>query len=381
MPEHNHFRHQTYEHSGAAEVEWISAGGPVVPQTREFAATMGRVVDRLRDADIRTIYLVHGTFVGNDALGWVRKLRSIWPVPSEWLQQLQKQLADGLARDAGNYTLAFADGFERALNQTGQSSLRVRLFRWSGENHHLGRADAAVRLLHELDELGDANGRVLIWGHSHGGNVLALLTNLLGADRETLQAFFHAARSYYRWPGTRRVDQPIWRQMQRLLRSGKQRTRGERLDIVTFGTPIRYGWDRAGYARLAHVVNHRPQPDLRPDRAAFPPSVGDVLEAAHGDCVQQLGIAGTNWPPTVASWRAWVADSRLNELLQPGIRARDLLARLRVGLRVADEGRNLLVDYGRVASSVVGHHAGHAVYTLPDWLAFHADLVSSQLYS
>ena len=381
MPEHNHFRHQAYEHSDSAEVEWISAGAPVAPRSGEFVSTMHRVSARLREADIRAIYLVHGTFVGDDVLGWVRKLRTIWPSSSEWLQQLHKQLADGLMQDAGNYTVAFAGLLERALNLTGQSSIPVRLFRWSGENHHVGRADAAVRLLHELEESGDTNGRVLIWGHSHGGNVLALLTNLLGADRETLQAFFHAARSYYRWPGTRHVDQPIWRQMQRLLRSGNQHTRGERLDIVTFGTPIRYGWDRAGYARLAHVVNHRPQANLRPDCAAFPPSVEDVLDAAHGDCVQQLGIAGTNWPPTVASWRAWVADSRLNELLQAGIRARDLLDRLRVGLRVADEGRNFLVDYGCVTSSVVGHHAGHAVYTLPDWLAFHAELVASRLYS
>ena len=37
---------------------------------------------------------------------------------------------------------------------------------------------------------------------------------------------------------------------------------------MTFGTPIRYGWDSGGYARLLHFIHHRPAPGLPADRAA-----------------------------------------------------------------------------------------------------------------
>ena len=49
-------------------------------------------------------------------------------------------------------------------------------------------------------------------------------------------------------------------------------------------------------------------------------------------------------------------------------------------MRVPDEGHTLLVDYGPMDGSIVEHHAGHAVYTLPRWLAFHSGLVAEHLY-
>jgi hypothetical protein len=49
-------------------------------------------------------------------------------------------------------------------------------------------------------------------------------------------------------------------------------------------------------------------------------------------------------------------------------------------MRVPDEGHAVLVDYGPIGGSIVEHHAGHAVYTLPKWLAFHAGLVADRMY-
>lgn len=83
--------------------------------------------------------------------------------------------------------------------------------------------------------------------------------------------------------------------------------RSVRLDVVTLGTPVRYGWDADGYGNLLHFIHHRPVDGLPDDRAPFLPSAEDILQAKQGDCVQQLGIAGTNFTPPAWAWRtpAW----------------------------------------------------------------------------
>jgi hypothetical protein len=332
-----------------------------------------------RAADVRAIYLVHGSFVGADALGLLREVARVSAAAAEPLRRLQKQLLDALAKDAGNYTAEFAKEFEDAIATDGEAALPVRLFHWSSENHHIGRADGAVRLIGELLDA-EADGRVLVWAHSHGGNVLALITNLLGGDAEVREQFFHACRSYYRWPGLERVDLPEWTRVQELLGSNAILSRAAGLDLVTFGTPVRYGWETNGYGRLLHFIHHRSVPGEDPAAAAFPRDIDDILTARFGDYVQQFGIAGTNVAPTAWAWRASLADRRLGQFLQPGIRTRNLLERWKLGIRTHDEGTNLLVDYGLPTGHVGQHHAGHAVYTRQDWLLFHAEEVARRFY-
>jgi len=69
----------------------------------------------------------------------------------------------------------------------------------------------------------------------------------------------------------------------------------------------------------------------------------------------------------------------LGQLLQPGLRKRDLLARLRLGQRVPQEGETLLVEYpdGPTARQL----AGHAIYTRQTWLPFHAWEVARRFYA
>ncbi len=335
----------------------------------------------LRAADVRAIYLAHGSFVGADALGLLREVARVSKAAAEPLRRLQKQFLDKVAKDAGNYTAEFATEFEDAIAIEGEPTLPVRLFNWSSENHHIGRADGAIRLIAELlDDRAADEGRVLVWAHSHGGNVLALMTNLLGGDDETREQFFHACRSYFRWPGLERVDLPEWTRVQQLLESQSTRSRAAGLDLVTFGTPVRYGWETNGYGHLLHFIHHRPVPGNDPTVAVFPRDIDEVLTARFGDYVQQFGIAGSNFAPTVWAWRASLADRRLGQLLQPGIRARELLERLKCGTRAHDEGTNLLVDYGLPEGHVGQHIAGHAVYTRSDWLLFHAEEVARRFY-
>lgn len=376
MPSHNAFGHQRYS-PDPPEGEWETLCVSLQPtlETEQDERRMAHIGTMLRGASVRVVYLVHGTFVGDDATGFIRNLSQLFPISGEKLRRIHKEIVDKLARDSGNYTTEFARKFEEF------AGIPVRLFRWSSENHHIARAHAAVGLIDELVSLELApDDRVLLWGHSHGGNVFALMTNLLASDQQTRQRFFRACRSYYRWPIAKRVDLRVWTRVRRLLAEGRQARCLPNLDLVTFGTPIRYGWDTDGYAKLLHFVHHRPQEGLPEYRTALPSSVEDVLSAAGGDYIQHLGIASTNFAPNAFAWRTWMADVRLGRFLQGSLRRRDLLQRLKAGMRVAEEGKTLLVDYGPVKGNVAQHLAGHAVYTRVGWLPFHAEQVARRFY-
>lgn len=332
-------------------------------------------------AGVGAVYLVHGTFAGTDATGMLTELGRVYPAAQAVLGRLAKMLFDLFARDDGNYTAEYAERLEAGLAAPDRPRIPVRLFDWSSENHHIGRADAAVRLVDELSSLDlPAGARILLWGHSHGGNVLALLTNLLSGNAELVTRFFAAARWYYRLPLVDWVDIPVWRDVEHELLTGPRLLDRHPLDLVTFGTPVRYGWNRDGYSQLLHFINHRPTPGLPPHRVPFPPTIDDVLQARAGDYIQQFGIAGTNTVPNLLAWRALVAEGRLQRLLESPEAGGGLTERLRQGMRVPEEGQTLLVDYGPPEGNIAQHLAGHAVYTRQEWMLFHAEEIARRLY-
>jgi len=333
-------------------------------------ASVGQVY---RAAGVRAVYLVHGTFAGNDPVGLLRVVQRVAPGAGRRLQQLNKQLFDKLAGDHGNYPAGYTDEFQRS---TGVCVKRVI---WSGENHHVARAHAAVCLIGDLADAGYApEDRVLVWGHSHAGNVLALMTNLLAADSAQRASFFAAGRCYYRKSWFGGIGEPVWDRVRELLERPPTARRLPQLDLVTFGTPIRYGWDTDGYARLLHVIYHRPRTGLPQYRTALPRSVGDLLRAVDGDYIHQFGIAGTNLMPLGIGLPTWLADLRLGRLLQAGIGPSGLIRHLRVGQRVPAEGETLLVAYPDI--SAARQLAGHAIYTRQSWLPFHAAEVARRFY-
>ncbi len=342
---------------------------------------MQTVGEALREANVVGIYLVHGTFVGPDALGVLAELARMFPAASQSVRRVIKRVVDKLVGEVGNYTPSYARDFENAMHIQGRPRIPVRLFNWSSENHHIGRADGAIRLLDELASLKlQPTQRVLLFGHSHAGNVFALMTNLLCGDRRAIRRFFAAADIYYRWPVIGCIDIPVWGRVRDWLSSPSPPLSGRALDMVTFGTPVRYGWNSQGYGRLLHFVNHRPTEGVPEYRAPFPPKIEDILTAANGDYVQQLGIAGTNVMPSLFAWRAWMADNRLQDLLQAEAADSPVAERFKAGTIVPDEGTSLLVDYGQPEGTIAEHLAGHAVYTRKRWLVFHAEEVARRFY-
>ena len=297
------------------------------------------------------------------------------------LRRLHKHVVDALVGDMGNYTQRYCQRFEELLNVGADRSIRVQTFDWSSQNNHIGRADAAVRLAGQLLDDADRGERhIVLWGHSHAGNVFALLSNLLASNDLRNEDFYRAAASFYGWPLTSVVDAPDWPRLADALNTRQETLRKLKLDIVTFGTPIRYGWDNSGFHQLLHFVNHAPRQSLPDYRTSFPVTLRRMFTAADGDYVQQWGMASTNLIPFPLALRAWCADWRLHRVLQSDVSRWSLWKRLSTGARVHHEGETLLVDYGPQERSVMRHLFGHAVYTRERWLPFHLVEVAHHWY-
>ena len=173
---------------------------------------------------------------------------------------------------------------------------------------------------------------------------------------------------------------------------------------MTFGTPVRSGWDTDGFSSLVHVIHHRPIKDhenpaeiipavtfgcegnsLGDNFTAATTGVAEVLSAKHGDWVQAFAIAGTDIAPPLKR----KANARLGEFLERGLqqptphklkdKLRVTCARWGTRTRLHADGRNLLVDYessqltrfGPARQAVLGH----AIYTLKEWLPSQLTLV------
>lgn len=383
MPHDNRFRHQNY-HSElpATPFDVVEPSQSISPRSSEYQERLAAACEPLVRDNLAAAYLIHGTFAGNDPLGSLTELQRYSPGLAERLRRIWKGMFDRVVGETGNYTAGFAERIQRGLSTAAGREIPVRRFNWSSQNNHIGRADAAVRLIGELANLAETKSqdgappRVMLWGHSHGGNLLALTTNLLAADAEQRQKFFDAARVFYRPWLVDQTDLPAWERVEHLLAT-EHPVKQLRLEIVTFGTPIRYGWDTGGYHKLLHFVNHRPARHLDEHQTTHPLRPLHILQASHGDYVHQFGIAGTNLIPVPLAVRTFLADQRLNALLQADVSWRQLLGNFWHAQRVPHEGKTLLVDYRDNHWKFWKHLMGHGSYTRSRWLPFHMTQIAS----
>jgi len=318
--------------------------------------------ERMADAGVGEVTFVHGTFVGTDPFSLIDGLQRLSPRLDagirDRLGMWLKGASDQITKDRGNFHRAYTDLFQDA------TKLPSSLFVWSSENTHAARLRAAVQLAHhvvgKLDALPDPNPtRVLLAGHSHAGQVFALLLQLITECRH--------ASELVRLAGRLGEDEDwLVLHLQRLKRA--------RLDVVTFGTPVRYGWPRAAHGRLLHIVNHRGDEPLG-GRLDGVPTTRD------GDYIQQWGIAGSDIPATSATLRE--INRELDQLLGAGHAPGAWLENLEHRKRVHDGGETLLVDYRDGPSkspNFLQTNFGHAVYTRRSTMAFWVGEVARRFY-
>ncbi len=356
------------------------------PVTDPCTIDSASIADSLRSAGVVEIMLIHGTFAGNDIVGLMRMLHRISPRLSSAMKTLGKQWFDQLADENGNYTSGYAECLSRMVNIEQRDDIAVTRVHWSGENHHLGRALGAVSLLDTmLARTWTGDQRLLLFAHSHGGNLLAIITLLLGSSQGAREKFFQAIHIPRHAVSADPVTHDsVSSQLDRVcasLMDDRRRSNLPQIDIATFGTPLRYGWNNGICKNLLHFVQHRPLIEGEPARAALPQSIGDIAHARGGDYVQQIGIGGTDFPHPFFAWDSWRSERQLRRIFEPTVRRRDLQKNLRRGHRVSLDGKTLLVDYGSTRERWNQKLFGHGVYTCRQWLPFHLREVVKEFYS
>jgi hypothetical protein len=269
--------------------------------------------------------------------------------------------SDRLFGDLGNYSPEYVRLFEAALgNGIGCSS-----FVWSSANHHLARVRAAAWLTLRLSAAkapAGSNGkrRLLLVGHSHAGQLFALMTQLM-AGGPSAELLVEAARGCG--------------ENERELRAALDRLRAFELDFVTLGTAPRYAWaDVEGY-RVAHLVNHWSEAGAgRPLLA--------LLNTARSDYVRRLGAAGSDFPAWTDAERR--INTRLDAALGPGSDLRTWFSGVLSGHAVMPMGTTLLIRYREVsvgvAPKLMDAYFGHGVYTRKGAMLFTARLIADHFY-
>ena len=350
---------------------------------------------------VRQVVLIPGTFAGDDPFAIGQILRSLGervPYGAAFAEGLADQLAaqtqrmvDSVARDVGSWTAGYCERFTELVDGTIDV---VRLEpTWSGQNHHFAARIWRFDLLCHLDRMELFPGRTdsVLGAFPRGQRVC---TAQQPAGQSSTGLLNSSSRRTVRWTritGSRRRE---------LLATGTTPHRLSRhASFVTFGTPVRYGWDTDGYQHLLHILFDRGTPgDNLTTQPLFPPqSFRDIVDATWGDWVQAFGIAGTDVvPPTPQSLRR---DEQLRDILESGLAApeyspairlvpgkllKDLCARWKTGTRCHADGQNLLVDYrpsGRLVANrpVENSLFGHGVATTVDWLPAHLALVLQRM--
>lgn len=421
MPIENNFQHDELSRKTPGERLTVREMTPAtLSESSSGQDTMAALGKRLSQTGVRVIVLLHGSVMGTDLFG-VQRLdelgglkrgysrgvagldallalmregsNGIPPLPGGLKSPLAndepiKDLLDDQLGDAGNFTSAYVELMRQSLNQGLERPIHCVRKLWSCEHHHLGRAMAAVSMLGRLRDWVEAHklgqgDRILVQAHGQAGLILALVSNLLCVTANSSRTRLFDLLSAF----ASQVNRPdIISTIQRVapLLSNGTLLNGVMLDIVTFGMPVRYGWDLSGLGKLLHIVNHR---NMRTDgktwlsKMELPQITMEMPIAWGGDYVQELAVAGSDAVPTTEPAKA--ANKALWEMVEPFDGFERWLECARRAVRIPSEGLGILADYqdSTGSTNVRDHYYGHAAYTRLNAMLFNTTTIVHTLYS
>ena len=421
MPLDNNFQHAEYSRAEPKDrLIYRELPSDPAPDSPVWSDAMALRGTQLARGGVRLVVLLHGSLLGSDLFGMQRLddvgglkrgySRGIsgldallalmreatnglsgppgWPHPPYQNDSATKAMLDETLGDAGNVTDRALQLFRKAVSRDLPKPIVCERYLWSCEHHHLGRAQAACRLLDNLhrwtEDLGLGQGdRILVQAHGQAGLLLALASNLLAPDKLSgYLRFFSILNDVARQNLSGFFGPELLETLDRRLRE-KTILNGATLDVVTFGTPVRYGWDPAGIGKLLHIVNQRM---LRIDGKAWlaktelPQITMELPSAWGGDYVQQLAVAGTDAKPP--STEAQAANKALWELLEPWDGFERWLECARRSVRCHNDGLCMLVDYKDSTGSTQArdHYFGNAAYTRLNTMLFNTSEIAAALY-
>ena len=336
----------------------------------------------LSNKKVRQIFFVHGTFVGNDPLGLLSLLSDFGVTPildgiKSTLEVVDKDVTDLILDDVGNYSEKYVNDFSQAIGYD-LSCARNR-FIWGSGNFHRARLDGKLELAKVLagsivDKEIKSDETILLEGHSHAGQLFALLTNLLANNQLGNDLLTHLEAKPHPYITITEIQNYL------------ETIRTVKLDFVTFGTPVRYSWGGYTNFRLLPVINHRHNSDF-----------SGLLTIRDGDYVQQWGVEGTdtvqiqekdeeNQLSTIIGDQgddiaAFLASYRNNQRRQPKL--------ISPSINAGQIFENVYVDYKDNLNAFnplnplysVENVFGHGVYTTKKAMLYNLSLIRERLYS
>lgn len=337
---------------------------------------MARNGEAMKSENVRKVFFVHGTFAGNDPFGiyGVMKQLGVYSGITDALEEMSEKIKHKSLDDLGNFPDDYILSFTKGINH-GIESISLG---WSSENNHIGRLLAVPELASKIagstEDLSPED-RVLLIGHSHAGQLFALLTNFL-ENRHRANALLNVLSEVE----VNGFDLAVFVKDLDLI-SGIQ------LDIVTLGTPVRYPWGDYQRYRLLNIVNHRS--DSRIDGA---------LNTRDGDYVQQWGTEGTDLAPADFSLKE--SNDRLDSILDKGrplnidTKLKEVKRRMPFKEDGKEAGDTILVDYRDKGARIfrfmglrfgrpnfIETAFGHGVYTRRKSMLFNTRLIIDKFYS
>jgi len=420
MPQDNNFQHAKYSRSNPGErVAYPVFHEGECYESPEWCVSMGQMAKRISESGVRGMLFVSGLpyddlfgvgrldEVGGLKRGYSRGIPGIESLltllrpasnqivsASDTLKppltnspEVQKAV-DLIAKDVGNFSSESVAIFQQAIDQCDQKESRLRLGRyvWSSQNHHFGRVKAAFALIEFLDHWAQelsllANERLVVHAHGHAGQVLSLVSNLIApGESSNRQILFQVLAAHYERTQDAEVRTDRLETLYRKL-TEQPFLGGAVLDVVTYGTPVRGGWEVEGLGHLLHFVNHRP---VRGDgkqwlaKMELPQIAWELPLVSGGDYVQQLAVAGTDIVPELPQDE--LVNQELGEIVEPYDGFERWLECARRGTRCQNDGKCFLVDYQVDGeASPRAHLYGHACYTEKRAMLFNTSELVNQL--
>jgi len=325
--------------------------------------------NQMKRNKVSHIYFVHGTWAGDSPLGILSRLPGI-KINSK-LKKIVKINVDKTMGDLGNYTDSYCDLFKQSIG----NDIPCDRINWGSGNFHSARVKGAIILIKEIAKnIQDpsVNDRVLLIGHSHAGQLFALLTTFLAEEELALMETDTKTSKVDRLVKVIGLDASIYKDIEQ-LKSDLRKIDKIFLDIVTFGTPPRYHWGKTKKRReetnyrLVNVINHR--------NGDLPVSKDGLWKTKSGDYVQQWGVGGTDIDINIEE------NSDLGEIIgeeQYYISTKSIIEGSK--RYIPEYGETLLIDYGDNGRNAIETVLGHGLYTCKEKMFFNTELIVDNFY-
>lgn len=334
-------------------------------QTSEWKEAMYESGEYLASHNVKHVVFAHGTFVGDDPLGLTELLKIILPnlkqAHSISVRKLIKNHNDRLMKDTANFLTEYACLYEKAIGH----NISCYRFKWQSGNYHIARLKGTLKLVDHLYETSknwdtSQKPRILLQGHSHAGQMFALLSHFLYKTKESKKLV--------------EVLQDLEIEIFDFNKKIKHLKNIE-LDFVTLGTPILYEWPHNNKYRLLHLINHRGD-DVSTHKFK------GILNTQYGDYVQQIGVAGSDFIAPTPQERA--LNKKLNKILIENHTHLSWLDIINQGVRIPAFGDTYLVNYhdeSKIVPNCIGTMFGHGIYTTFKVMLFNTRLITKYFYS